>query len=206
VATSTDDLRERKARLRKEARARRDAIPAPERARLSRLVTDRLLAVIEPFAPHTVMLFASFGSEIDTRGMIETLDRAGRRIALPVVGAHGLRAVPYRPGDPVRTARFGAEEPQAAAELPPEDIDVVVVPGLAFDRQGYRVGYGRGYYDRFLARTRADARRVGIAFAVQTVSAVPHGPSDWPVDCLVTETETVCCRRERAGILPGPDH
>ena len=203
--TSTNDLRERKARLRAEVRTRRNEIPPAERARLSGLVAERLLDVIDRLAPRTVMLFASFGSEIDTRGMIEAVDRAGRRIALPVVAGRDLRAVAFRPGDPVRVARYGAPEPEAAGELPAEAIDVVVVPGLAFDRQGYRVGYGRGYYDRFLTRTRPDARRIGIAFSAQTVADVPHGPSDRPVDCLITETETVCCRTERARRRVDPD-
>jgi 5-formyltetrahydrofolate cyclo-ligase len=106
--------------------------------------------------------------------------------------------VAFRLGYPVRTAPYGAAEPRSPDDVPPESIDVVVVPGLAFDRQGYRVGYGRGYYDRFLPRTRADARRVGIAFSMQTVEDVPHGDADQPVDSLMTEIETICCRAERA--------
>jgi len=203
--TSTDELRGRKARLRAAVRGRRDAIPAAERARLSDRIAVRLLKLIDRRAPRTVMLFASFGSEIETRGIIETLDRAGHRVALPVVAGPELRAVAFRPGDPVRTARYGAAEPLSTGDVPPDAIDVVVVPGLAFDREGYRVGYGRGYYDRFLARIRPDARRIGIAFSVQVVADVPHGSSDRPVDCLVTEIETICCRAARAFPRAGPD-
>ncbi len=194
---STDSLQERKARLRAEARTRRDALPAGERASMSELAAARLLDLIHRAGPRIVMLFASFGSEIDTQGVLESLDRVGRRLALPVVAGLDLRAVVYRPGDSVQTARYGAVEPRAAEEVPPNAIDVVVVPGLAFDRQGYRIGYGRGYYDRFLIHTRPDARRVGFAFSMQTVPHVPHGPSDHPVDYLVTEVETISCRAER---------
>jgi len=69
----------------------------------------------------------------------------------------------------------------------PEDIDVAVVPGLAFDRRGHRVGYGGGFYDRFLGRLRPDALTVGICFSVQLVDEVPHGRGDRPVDLVVTE-------------------
>jgi 5-formyltetrahydrofolate cyclo-ligase len=202
---STDSLQERKARLRKAVRASRDALPAGERAAMSGLAAARLLDLIYRAGPRLVMLFASFGSEIDTQGLIEALDRVGRRLALPVVAGMDLRAVLYRPGDSVETARYGAVEPRAAEEVLPRAIDVVVVPGLAFDRQGYRVGYGRGYYDRFLAHTRPDARRIGFAFSAQTVPHVPHGPSDYPVDSLVTEVETICCRAERTRASNAPN-
>ncbi|HYM69961.1 MAG TPA: 5-formyltetrahydrofolate cyclo-ligase, partial [bacterium] len=148
-------------------------------------------------APRTVMVFSSFGSEVSTRSIIETLLEAGRLVALAVVAGHEMRAAPFRLGDAVRTARYGAAEPASAAEVPPDAIDVIIVPGLAFDRRGYRVGYGRGYYDRFLAWTRPDALRIGIAFHAQVVEAVPHGDADQPVDAIVTEVEFVRCRPAR---------
>ncbi|HLJ62187.1 MAG TPA: 5-formyltetrahydrofolate cyclo-ligase [bacterium] len=191
------DLRAEKMQLRASMRALRDALSAEERARLSDRIAARLGALLDRLAPRTVMVFSSFGSEVSTRSIIETLLQAGRRVALPVVAGHEMRAASFRPGDPVRTARYGAAEPTAAAEVPPDAIDVVIVPGLAFDRRGYRVGYGRGYYDRFLVRTRPDTSRIGIAFHAQVVDAVPRGDADQPVDAIVTELEVVCCRPPR---------
>ena len=80
--------------------------------------------------------------------------------------------------------------------MDPSLIDVVVVPGLAFDRAGFRVGYGGGNYDRFLPRLRPDAVRVGFAFGLQLLPAgkVPRGPNDEPVHHVVTERELVDCR------------
>jgi 5-formyltetrahydrofolate cyclo-ligase len=95
--------------------------------------------------------------------------------------------VGYRSGDPVKPSSFGALEPAAGEPVGPEEIDVVVVPGLAFDRRGHRVGYGGGFYDRFLGRLRPDALTVGICFSVQVVDEVPHGRGDRPVDLVVTE-------------------
>jgi len=202
-----NEVRIRKAELRAEVRARRDAIPPDERARLSAVMMSRLLDILTAFAPRMVMLFSSFGSEVSTRGVIEALARGGTQIALPLVAGTDLRSVLFRPGDPTRTARYGAAEPVAAPEVPPEALDAIVVPGLAFDREGYRVGYGRGYYDRFLARVRPSAPRVGIAFGVQIVDAVPHRDGDERVDAIVTERDIVRCQPARApleGRWPGP--
>ncbi len=198
-----NEVRARKAELRAAVRARRDAIPPDERARLSAAITSRLLQILAELAPRTVMLFSSFGSEVSTRGAIEALAGAGTQVALPVVAGTDLRSVLFRPGDVTRTARYGAAEPVAAPEVPPAALDVIIVPGLAFDREGFRVGYGRGYYDRFLARTRPSAPRIGIAFAVQLVDAVPHRDGDERVDAIVTERDMVRCRPARAPLEGG---
>ncbi len=86
---------------------------------------------------------------------------------------------------------FGAREPAEEDVLDPRAIDVVLVPGVAFDRAGYRIGYGRGFYDRFLLKTRPDAALVSAAFFLQLVDGVPRGAFDLPVDTIVTERETV---------------
>jgi 5-formyltetrahydrofolate cyclo-ligase len=70
-------------------------------------------------------------------------------------------------------------------------LDLLITPGLAFDHGGFRLGYGGGFYDRFVHRTRAEALRVGIAFSIQIVDEVPHGPSDQRIDRIVTEDRTV---------------
>jgi 5-formyltetrahydrofolate cyclo-ligase len=89
-------------------------------------------------------------------------------------------------------------EPALRTEVPPEEIDVVVAPGLAFDREGNRLGYGGGHYDRFLDRL-GDAARVVIGFHAQLVGSVPSGPNDRRVDLIVTDHETVICSSP-----PGP--
>jgi 5-formyltetrahydrofolate cyclo-ligase len=188
---SSEGLKRRKRALRREARARRDTLPPEERERLSEAVARNLLELPAVADASTVMAFSSFGSEVETGPIIERLARDGRRVALPRVEGRSIVPVAYRSGDPVKPSLFGALEPATGDPVRPEEIDVVIVPGLAFDRRGQRVGYGRGFYDRFLGRLRPDALKVGICFTAQVVDEVPHGRGDRPVDVVVTEEGAV---------------
>ena len=88
----------------------------------------------------------------------------------------------------------GPPEPLERTRVPTSEIDVIVTPGVAFDRRGFRTGYGGGYYDRFFRRVPPGAFRVGVCFALQVVPEVPTGPSDQLVDAIVTEDEVLRCR------------
>lgn len=188
-------LKRAKRALRLEVLERRDALPSAERDAQSRRIADRLLALPELERADTVMVFSSFGSEVDTRLILERLAARGVRLALPRIRDGEMWPIAYRPGDPVTRAAFGALEPSDGRELEAAEIDVVVTPGVAFDRDGYRVGYGGGFYDRFFRRAREDALRVAIAFSAQVVPPVPRGRADEPIDALVTEDELIRCRR-----------
>jgi 5-formyltetrahydrofolate cyclo-ligase len=181
------DLKRQKRALRREARALRDGLSSGERERMSEEVAGKVLALPAVADATTVMAFSSFGSEVDTGPIIGRLERDGRRVALPRVEGRDIVAVAYRSGDRVRPTSFGATEPAGGEKVAPEEIDVVIVPGLAFDRSGHRVGYGRGFYDRFLAGLRPDALTIGICFSIQLVNEVPHGRGDRPVDLVMTE-------------------
>jgi 5-formyltetrahydrofolate cyclo-ligase len=194
-----DHLPGRKKALRARIRAERDALPPAERTRRSREIARRLFGLPGFQNARTVMVFSSFGSEVDTGPIIERLAAEGRRVALPRVEGRQMVAVIYRPGDPLSRASFGAMEPTDGGAVEPAAVDVIVTPGLAFDRRGYRLGYGAGFYDRFLHRTRRDALRVGICFALQMVAEVPSGPMDRPVHVIVTDEEVIGCRRPRTG-------
>ena len=136
------------------------------------------------------MLFATFGSEVPTRSLIERLHERGVVVALPRIEDGDLVPIAYAPGDATTTASFGAEEPAEGTPLDPTSLDVVAVPGVAFDRHGGRIGYGGGYYDRFLRGL--PAFRVALVFGLQVVDdALPTGRFDLPVDAIVTEDETI---------------
>jgi 5-formyltetrahydrofolate cyclo-ligase len=194
VSEQSEQLKSAKGSLRREVRALRDALAPEQRERAAAVIHDRALAEIARVGPPaTVMAFWSFGSEVPTGPLIERLSLRGDRVALPRIVDGDLEARLYRPGDPVTETPFGAREPEAGSVLDPGDIDVVLTPGLAFDRLGYRVGYGKGYYDRFLGRTGPRATRMALCFALQVVEAVPAASFDLPVDVIVTEEERIDC-------------
>jgi 5-formyltetrahydrofolate cyclo-ligase len=183
-------LKSAKRRIRRAVLAARDRVPPGERSALAELVVERFLALPEVTRARAVMVFWSFGSEVPTAGLIERLHAREALVALPRIERSDLVAVTYAPGDPTRTTSFGAEEPVAGEVLPSTSLDVVAVPGVAFDRTGRRIGYGGGFYDRFL-RT-VDAFRVAPAFGLQVLDeALPGGGFDLPVDAIVTESETI---------------
>lgn len=189
------DLKRAKRAIRAEVRAARDALPPDERVRCSLSIRDRFLTLPELGSVRTVMLFWSFGSEVDTAPLLRSLVDRGVTTALPRIVDGELEPRTYRPGDPVTGTPFGACEPAAGELLDPSALDVVVTPAVAFDRAGRRVGYGGGYYDRFFGRTRPGSLRIGIAFEVQLVEEdLPGGHFDLPVHAIVTGSEVVRCR------------
>ena len=107
--------------------------------------------------------------------------------------------VPFPAGTELVATAYGPREPEHAVAVDPREVDVVVVPGLAFDACGYRVGFGGGNYDRLLDVLREDAVRIGLCFHQQVVPAVPHGPTDRAVDLVVTDRETIRCRGQAGG-------
>ena len=187
-------LKQAKRALRREILERRDALPADERAGKSLAIADRLLALPELAAARTVMAFWSFGSEVATPPLLERLHARGVQLALPRIEGNEVVAAWYRPDELMSETPFGAMEPAEAEALPPDALDVVVVPGIAFDRQGNRVWYGGGFYDRLSLRLRPDAFAVAIAFALQLVDAAPSGGADRRVAAIVTEGEVIRCR------------
>jgi 5-formyltetrahydrofolate cyclo-ligase len=188
-------LRARKQGLRARMREVRAAIPDAEREVRAVAALDRLLALPRVAEATGVMLFASFGSELPTGAFAAALRVRGARTYLPFLTDARIEAAevdPDRPGALVASS-YGPREPADRTPAVSGALDVVVVPGLAFDRHGYRVGYGGGYYDAFLRRLGPEPLRVGVAFHEQVADEVPHGAGDEPVHVLVTDRDTIPC-------------
>lgn len=175
-------------------RLRRQDIPAQERERLAGVIEHTLFALPEVAAAGTILLFYSFGSEVATAGMAERVLREGKRLLLPYLKGQVMEAAQVRAGDELVPTGYGPKEPAHHIRVDPEDVDLVVTPGLAYDRLGRRLGYGAGYYDLYLSRLGRRAVRVGVAFSVQVVERVPAGPKDVAVDLLVTDRGSFDCR------------
>jgi len=183
-------LKRAKRGIRRQVLEGRDATPTTHREERGERVAERFLALPEVQRARTIMLFWSFGSEVPTGPLIERLHERGVAVALPRIEGADLVPIPYVPGDPTTTTSFGAEEPVGGMRLDPSSIEVVAVPGVAFDRRGRRIGYGGGYYDRFLGGM--PAFTVGLGFGLQVLDEdLPGGSFDVPVDAIVTEDETI---------------
>jgi len=186
-----------KLELRRRALAARDALPGAERARLSALVCARAAALPELVAAATIMLFASFRSEVETAALFWWALKAGKTVCAPRVLAPRLMAA-YLIADPeadLVPGAWGIPEPrEGLVEVPPERMDVVVVPGAAFDAAGRRCGYGGGFYDAYLARTRPGIPWVALAFEGQLVDELPCEPHDLAVGAIVTEARVIRTR------------
>ena len=140
----------------------------------------------------SVLLFWSFGSEVQTRPAMELALAAGKSIALPRIVDGQIEPRSWRPGDPLEPTGFGAMEPATGRTLNTSEIDVVVTPGVAFDLHGYRIGYGGGFYDRLFTSLGESATRVGIGFEIQLVEGtLPRGRFDLPIEILVTQERTI---------------
>jgi 5-formyltetrahydrofolate cyclo-ligase len=192
--TREPGLAERKATMRRRMLRVRAQIPQGDRARLSALIEEALFALPEVASARTLLLFYSFGSEVATRDMIRRALGAGARVLLPYLEDGRMEAAEVRPGDELSPTEYGAREPARTVPVDPGEVDVVVTPGLAFDRAGRRLGYGGAHYDRFLDRLSPEALRVGIAFSAQLVDEVPAGPRDRRVQVVVNEAGAIDCR------------
>jgi 5-formyltetrahydrofolate cyclo-ligase len=184
------ELVRRKAELRAELLARRQAIPAEAALRAAHAVAQRLLRELALPAKATVAGYWPLPAELDPRPALQSLAATGHPLALPRMAgpAAPLAFHAWAWGEPLIRGGFAVMQPDPAR--PKVLPEVVLVPLLAFDGRCHRLGYGKGYYDRTLRTLRAagGARRaLGLAFALQEVPEVPAAPFDEPLDAIVTE-------------------
>ena len=184
--------RELKGRLRRECLARRRAIEPQQVTGRSEAILQRLLALREYADAELVHTYAaSVENEVETDELIRHALRAGKRVVVPVVEprSRALRHAEIRDLDELRPGHWDLRQPPIEGARWLEDvadIDLVIVPALAYDRRGNRLGLGGGYYDRFLSAIRAAT--VGPTFACLLLEAVPVDPWDIPVDLVITES------------------
>ena len=199
-------IREAKSHLRREMRALRDAISAEERKERSRRIFQKLESLPLFRGADTILFYASFGSEVDTWEMMEKCRGYGKRIALPCVEEASGELMALEVQDFRRDLYPGYKgilEPQkmGSRQVRGEELGLITVPGLVFDLRGYRLGYGKGFYDRFLFRLSGkNIPSAGLAFDFQLVEALPVTSEDYSLDLIITEERII--RGEGAATLP----
>lgn len=172
-----------KSELRRTIRRRIAALTAEQRAHKSALIAEALLARDELRTAHCIALFAALADEPQTQSLIEQLALT-HRVVLPRVTGEEMEFADYR-ADAMCKGAFGIAEPAGSAVVCPAEIDVMVVPGVAFTAEGARLGRGRGYYDRYLSREGFRATTIGVCFAEQLVATLPTEPHDKRVSAVV---------------------
>ncbi len=192
---SADATTGQKELLRRDALARRDALPAAERQAATAAIAARPFPVQVP--PGVIVSgFFPMGSEISPMPLLKRLTDKGAKLALPVVAGRGkpliMRAWNF--GEALDTGVWGIRQPKA--EAPEVDPDILIVPLLVFDRSGHRIGYGAGYYDMTITRLRGlkSVTAVGVAFAAQEIPKIPATERDARLDLVLTEREVIDLR------------
>lgn len=194
---SSRTLTEEKERLREQFRHYRSSLSDDEYARLSSAITEHAWALPAVQEARIVNVYWPIvhRREVDTRTLIDRLRSHGIDVALPVVTAftseesvgQRMRHLKWEADSPLRPNRWGVHEPEAGHPVPPEEMDVVIVPALGAGRSGHRIGHGFAYYDEFLAST--SGLKVGLVYDACLIRSVPHEAHDVPLDVIVTETE-----------------
>lgn len=181
-----------KTAIRAAALERRESLPAAIRREYAAIIWDRVFAMAAYREAASILAYCSFGSEINTAPLLEAILAGGKRLLLPAVNREQDAIDVYRVTDLdvcLRRGVFGIREPDPAHCEPAKDFDLVIVPGVAFDRRGGRIGYGKGYYDKLLAGSKAPT--IAAAFDTQIVYQIPLEPHDVLVDTLVTEAGVI---------------
>ncbi|MDI6791146.1 MAG: 5-formyltetrahydrofolate cyclo-ligase [Thermodesulfobacteriota bacterium] len=185
-----------KAALRRRILNIRDSLPPLERKTCSETIAVRLMALPEWNQAKGVFLYVSFRSEVETQYIIEAALEQGKVVAVPYTDYERGVIVPSVLKDlkyDLAPRRFGLLEPKDTSLRPlsPEDIDITVVPGCVFDNRGGRIGYGMGFYDRFLPDLPGSSLKVALAYEIQIVPLVPLDAHDCLMDMIITEKRII---------------
>ncbi|NNM83582.1 MAG: 5-formyltetrahydrofolate cyclo-ligase [Burkholderiales bacterium] len=179
--------------LRKSIIAERDALSDVERIGKSAIITEKITSLDAFESAGLVLAYMNFGSEYDTRELVSRVLESGKALALPKLkkdrSGLDLHIVTDLAGG-LEEGIWGILEPKGGDLVEDSSlVDFFLVPGVAFTRQGDRLGYGGGYYDRLLCKKRADAATIAAAFSFQVVEQLPLEDNDLPVDRVVTELD-----------------
>lgn len=179
--------------LRKVMKRAREESSALHVLEMSARICERIIMMPEYLRAKRIFCYNALPMEVQTGGLIREILRSGRELYLPVTGKdNDMTAVRLYDPDDVHKGAFRVLEPNGSEAIDPAELDLILTPGLAFDRKGGRIGYGAGCFDRFLPRCRGVV--VGLAFEMQLVDEVPMKEHDQRVDRVVTEAGIYVCK------------
>ena len=197
-----DNLVDDRDRIRRQFLAQRDAIPLAERATGSERIIRSLVSLPIFQEKRFFFIYCHFRSEVETTILVNNCWANGKTVSVPLSQPEHSRMLAIiltEKCHDLAPGYKGIPEPLPPWEqdriMLPTSIDVAIIPGAVFDRCGHRLGYGGGFYDRFLARMAPQATRIGLAFSCQVVDQIPTLPHDVPMDLVITEQEVLTWSR-----------
>jgi len=152
----------------------------------SKIICDRLTQTLLFSDAKCIALYCATGNEVSTYELMANLPPT-KKIVLPVISGENMHFYPYTGKDNLKKGAFGIMEPVSGDLVPPEDIDLFIVPGVAFDYACNRLGRGKGYYDRYLSGT--DKPTIGLCYDFQLIESIPTEPHDKKMTIVITERE-----------------
>ena len=171
---------------------KRNSLSEQEIKSKSEIIKNNVFSMKDFKDSKVVMFYVSFNSEVDTHEMIKEALKS-KRIAVPkVVDGEIQPALLIDFEQMIPSGKFNILEPIELLKVDFKNISLIIIPGIAFDRKGHRIGYGYGYYDKFLRKI-PKASKIGIAFDFQIVEKIPNEKHDVPLDIIVTEKEVIRC-------------
>jgi len=191
-----EDPKTKKAEIRKSTLARRDGLSKKERTEKSKAVLNRLSEFANFLEARIVLFYLSHKSEVDTKPMIRKAFQLEKIVALPMIDQEKGEIVPFKIGNLKKDTQPGYRGipepiPQRCKQIPVQHINLAIIPGIAFDERGGRIGYGTGFYDRFIPELDITTRKVALSFECQIVPQIPMEPHDRYTDIIITEERII---------------
>lgn len=188
--SAADALSAEKAALRQELKQRRASLPAAERALHSAAIAERLFELEAVRQGQRFFCYISYGTEVDTHAILKRLLAEGKAVAVPrIMGTERMEALCFESWQDLAPGQLGILTP-TGNRLMPDPFDVAITPGLGFTEQGQRIGFGRGYYDRWFASHQVGLR-VALGFEIQLLERIPTDEHDIRVQRILTERRVI---------------
>lgn len=203
MSSEKDSIAIAKQQLRQRLKEIRKSLDPAWVAEASQAIQKRLLELPEYLSARTVMSYVSVGKEVETQQLLLRMQKEGKTVVIPWCEGKELRLFRWESFDELECGTLNILEPRAELRLrqdkriAPDELDLILVPGLGFDRNGNRLGRGAGYYDRFLKTTPRRVIRIGLSFECQIVENIPMSANDEKVDLVVTECGIYRAGKER---------
>jgi 5-formyltetrahydrofolate cyclo-ligase len=174
--------------------SQRNKIRRPEITQKSAFIKERLFGLEEFQCSHTILFYVSYGSEVATHEMIQACLASGKKVVVPCTDAKNrkLSLSELRHWEDLEVGAYRIQEPrvECRCDVSLDAVDLIIVPGIAFDMAGHRIGHGMGYYDRLLSEN-VEATKVALAFELQLVDKIPAERHDVSVDMIITEKRII---------------